>query len=1438
MTARRLAGAALATAITATLLTAVTAPVAAAAPPTDTAVDVATEVTTAVADDGRADYWVLLDERADLSGAATIDDWADRGQHVYDALRATAEQSQKDLLADLAAAGAVAEPFWAANAVLVHGGDTRSLDIVRTHTEVDAVTTAKDVALPKPAPASTDPADVDGVEWGVAAVGAPEVWAEYGTRGEGVVVGSIDSGAQFDHPALAGSYRGNLGGGAYDHNHNWYDPASVCASAAPCDNTGHGTHTIGTIAGDGGPGNAVGVAPGARWISAKGCETTSCSIVSLASAMQWMLAPTDLTGQNPRPDLRPQVVNNSWGGGGGVDVLHEMVKAWVAAGIVPMFSAGNDGEFGCRWVGAPGVYPESIAVAAHDDAGRVAYFSSRGPSYFDYDEIKPDVAAPGVNVRSALPGNAYGAMNGTSMAAPHATGAVALALSAAPALAGDVEQLRGLLENSANPVDDRQCDGHSDDNSVYGHGRIDVHAMVAAAPRGAAATVTGIALTQAGKPLSGGTVEVTNGEFTRWTTISTTGAFRVPVLAGRVTVTVWGWGWKPIRSTVDVQAGRTANVNAILTPAANHAVTGTVTRPDGSPAYGVDVVLTGTPLAPVRTRADGRFSWDAVPEGRYLLSTGTARCVRHTSTRIGVDGAEDLTVALRATDDPWGTTCVEQPSEWVTADQPLPIHDGGGGHYEFDVPLPFSFRYYGEFVDKIRVHGEGRISTRDPNHEAYGQIAVFQSELFFLDDSALRTTVIGTAPNRTFVVEWHNMQGSYYNSADGLDYQYRVSFEALLGEDGSITMQWNTDGDTPDPLLGRHGAYAVAGVFHHQYQPHMVYLPGKPVLRKDNAVRFVPPAAGVLSGVVRDANDDAPVPSAVVTVRDEDVVLRRVQVRPDGSYHIEVPLGEHTVTVTAAHYRTHTQRVAADRPDQRLTMDPALTTGVLDASVDDITLATVHGGRKEYRVQLSNPGTEPVTYRVAEAAARAPGTAVANWNPGLPARLTGVAADPVRGTVWTSARDAALREYTTDGAETGTQWELARPDESVTEVRQLTYDTRRQDVCGVVEALRADRSYFSGIRCLDPETGALTSEVSGEFTHLVYTNFAQASAALAYRADDDSFYVSDVDALRRAVVHVAGPSHATPGAVLGSCELARSYATGLAWQESTGELLAQVYAGEYFYGTERVLRIEPDSCAELGYVENRTGEVFGPLGIDAGGRLWGGTSGRVVGMEPAVPDASDVPWLTLGGATSGTIAPGGTVRVTATVDAEGLAEGEVRRAQLVLTGDAGRAHGLTQVPVTAVHPRYQVGINAGGGGWTDGNGDRWVADRRYKRSGYGWTGTSEVLADGRLPEVLDRDARSGDLTYEFHDVPDGTYVLELRFADSARYGRTPRVFDVVADGRLVLDGYRPPKGRGDVRSIPVTVTGGVARVDFLPVDGYAPPLVTAIRLTDRPDLAG
>jgi subtilisin family serine protease len=311
------------------------------------------------------------------------------------------------------------------------------------------------------------------------------VWSTYNDRGEGIVVANIDTGVQYNHSALRLQYRGLQAAAGPpvrpNNNYAWFDPSHICSPTGtlPCDNIGHGTHTMGTMVGDDRGSNQIGVAPRATWIAAKGCESNSCSDFALMASGQWVLAPTDLNGQNPRPDLRPDVVNNSWGGGHGDPFYRSTVQAWVAAGIFPAFSAGNSGP-ACGSANSPGDYPESYAAGAFDINNVIAGFSSRGPSGIDAS-IKPDVSAPGVGVRSSVPPNGYTSLSGTSMASPHVAGTVALIWSGAPSFRRQIAMTRSVIDTTAIDVSDLACGGSGGNNNVWGEGRLDAFAAVTAA---------------------------------------------------------------------------------------------------------------------------------------------------------------------------------------------------------------------------------------------------------------------------------------------------------------------------------------------------------------------------------------------------------------------------------------------------------------------------------------------------------------------------------------------------------------------------------------------------------------------------------------------------------------------------------------------------------------------------------------------------------------------------------------------------------------------------------------------------------------------------------------------------------------------------------------------------------------------------------------------
>jgi len=205
--------------------------------------------------------------------------------------------------------------------------------------------------------------------------------------------------------------------------------------------------------------------------------------------LQWAIAPTDLTGANPNPLVRPHAIGNSYGcptsEGCQWDTLHDVVEAVRAAGIVMAVSAGNSGS-GCSTIyDPPGLEPSVISVAATGyQSNTVASFSSRGPIPQYNNLKKPEISSPGSSVRSCVRNNGYASYSGTSMASPHINGAVALLVTACPHLAYNVDAIQPIIQQTAVALFSTQgCGGDTattTPNNVYGYGQLDVHRAVTA----------------------------------------------------------------------------------------------------------------------------------------------------------------------------------------------------------------------------------------------------------------------------------------------------------------------------------------------------------------------------------------------------------------------------------------------------------------------------------------------------------------------------------------------------------------------------------------------------------------------------------------------------------------------------------------------------------------------------------------------------------------------------------------------------------------------------------------------------------------------------------------------------------------------------------------------------------------------------------------------
>ena len=417
---------------------------------------------------------------------------------AVDALKAQADASQKPLIDWLRSQSIAARPFWIAN-VIAARLDADAAVALAARDEVigfewDATFTAEIGREEGPAEA------IRAVELNVARVRAPEVWA-MGYRGEGVVIAGQDTGYQWDHPALKASYRG-WDGATADHNFHWHDAISVdidgnsnpcgLSAAAPCDDSSHGTHTMGTMTGDDGASNQIGVAPGARWIGCRNMDSGTGRPSTYLDCFQWFAAPTDLNGLNPDPARAPHVIGNSWGCPVGPPPAGEdcalasfatAISNLKAQGILIVVAAGNSGSSCATVVDPPAIYADAFTIGATDNSDVIAPFSSRGPVTVDgSNRLKPDVVAPGVGVQSAVPGNAYGSKSGTSMATPNAVGVAALVMSANPALRGQPEQVEAILRETAMPLTSAtscgDMPGSQVPNPIYGHGRLDALAAV------------------------------------------------------------------------------------------------------------------------------------------------------------------------------------------------------------------------------------------------------------------------------------------------------------------------------------------------------------------------------------------------------------------------------------------------------------------------------------------------------------------------------------------------------------------------------------------------------------------------------------------------------------------------------------------------------------------------------------------------------------------------------------------------------------------------------------------------------------------------------------------------------------------------------------------------------------------------------------------------
>ena len=481
-----------------------------------------------------AEFLVVLADQADLSGAAALRTKEEKGRFVYETLYNKAKATQGPILAWLQERKIEHRAYYIVNMIWVKADLSIAMalaaraDVAR----VEGNPQIRNVLDPPVAETPAQTNEITAVELGINYTRAPQVWA-MGFTGQGIVVAGADTGIRWTHNVLKGKYRG-WDGTTANHDYNWHDSihsgGGVCGanSPVPCDDNGHGSHTIGTVVGDDGAGNQVGMAPGARWIGCRNMNQGNGTPATYIECFEFFLAPYPVGGTPAQgdPTKAPHVTNNSWGcppsEGCSANTLQAAVEAQRAAGIMTVVSAGNSGPSCSTVSDPPAIYDAVYSVGAlNNGTDTIAGFSSRGPVVIDGSlRLKPDIAAPGTSVRSAwrTSDTTYNTIQGTSMAGPHVAGAVALLWSAVPSLRGLIDQTEAVLNSSAVHINSASCDaGGGTPNNVFGNGRLDIKAAVDSQLAATAISPTGQLFPGSGGE---GTINVTATSGTNWTAIS------------------------------------------------------------------------------------------------------------------------------------------------------------------------------------------------------------------------------------------------------------------------------------------------------------------------------------------------------------------------------------------------------------------------------------------------------------------------------------------------------------------------------------------------------------------------------------------------------------------------------------------------------------------------------------------------------------------------------------------------------------------------------------------------------------------------------------------------------------------------------------------------------------------------------------------------------
>ncbi|MCE4625548.1 MAG: S8 family serine peptidase [Desulfurococcales archaeon] len=538
-------------------------------------------------DDGKATFMVIMTNAP--SGYASNNPFS-----IASYLREYASYYQAQTVPlVLATGGKVLRQFWIENAELVEGSLLTALALAKLpfvkaivpNFEVHALDLGRG---PQPLVALDDVAPQSVSSWGIYKIKAPDVWSQYGDRGQGIRVAVLDTGVDISHPALQGKmFTVNPSDSRYPGGWIEFDSNGNAKCSTPHDSGEHGTHVSGTVLGGDGQNIAIGVAPDAKLMHALVLPGGSGSFASVLAGIEWAVSPYDCNG-NPT-NAPAHVISMSLGASGYYgDYLLDAIKNALQANIVVVAAIGNEGQ---GTSSNPGNIWGVIGVGATDQNDNHASFSSgevvnwnNPPSswpfygYYPSQYIKPDVSAPGVSITSSVPGGGYASWDGTSMATPHVAGTVALILSALGwtdwSVQDTPEKVYEALINTAVDL------GQSGQDTEYGYGRIDAYEAVTYAlnhyggggggggggnePQPQPGKIYGYVYSQAtGQAIAGAVVTV---EGVGSTTTDSNGYYEITVNPGTYTVKAEADGYYSQTKNVTVGDGQQVKVDFALQP--------------------------------------------------------------------------------------------------------------------------------------------------------------------------------------------------------------------------------------------------------------------------------------------------------------------------------------------------------------------------------------------------------------------------------------------------------------------------------------------------------------------------------------------------------------------------------------------------------------------------------------------------------------------------------------------------------------------------------------------------------------------------------------------------------------------------------------------------------------------------------------------------------